>query len=44
LAPPGADAQKEELEEELRKKEEELKEKIHMKVSTKFQINPFTNG
>jgi hypothetical protein len=35
-------------EEELRvgveKKEEELKEKIDMKISTKFQINPSTNG
>jgi hypothetical protein len=31
--------------EELKKKEEEeLKEQIDMKVSTKFQINPSTNG
>jgi hypothetical protein len=36
--------EKEELEEELRKKEKELKEQIDMKVSTKFQINPSTNG
>jgi hypothetical protein len=38
--------EKEELEEELIKikKEEELKEQIDMKVSTKFQINPFING
>jgi hypothetical protein len=35
--------QKEEME-ELQKKEEELKEQIDMKVSTKFQINPSTNG
>jgi hypothetical protein len=27
-----------------KKEEEELKEQIDMKVSTKFQINPFTNG
>jgi hypothetical protein len=26
------------------KKKEQLKEKIDMKVSTKFQINPSTNG
>jgi hypothetical protein len=37
--------EKEELEEELRKKEEdELKEPMDMKVSTKFQNNPSTNG
>jgi hypothetical protein len=28
----------------FQKKEEELKEQIDMKISTKFQINPSTNG
>jgi hypothetical protein len=28
----------------VEKKEEELKEQINLKVSTKFQINPSTNG
>jgi hypothetical protein len=30
--------------EELRKKEEELKKQIDIKVSTKFHLNPSTNG